>query len=125
MTDLYGFPAATFNTNYNATTNTTGEGPWAGVVLAGNALYGVTPAGGIGGAGVIYIVTLPPVTTLLPIPLNATPGAGIITLSWTNAAFFLQAGPAPTGPFTNLPGAISSVPISTTNAQEFFRLQAN
>ena len=124
ITELYSFPAATFNGS-TSFTNSTGEGPWAGVALAGNALYGVTPNGGLGGNGVVYKITLPAVTTLVPIPLNATPGAGIVTLSWTNAAFLLQAGPAPTGPFTNLPGAASPVPISITNAQEFFRLQAN
>jgi uncharacterized repeat protein (TIGR03803 family) len=124
MTELYGFPRATFNGS-TSFTNSTGQGPWAGVALAGNALYGGTPNGGLGGNGVVYIVTLPAVATLVPIPLNATPGAGIVTLSWTNAAFSLQAAPNPTGTFTNLPGAASPVPISTTNAQEFFRLQAN
>jgi uncharacterized repeat protein (TIGR03803 family) len=121
--NLYSFAAAGgFSTTI---TNGTGLGPWAGVVMSSNVLYGVASAGGTGGSGTIFSLTLPPVTTLVPIPLNATPGAGIVTLSWTNAAFLLQAGPAPTGPFTNLPGAASPVPISITNAQEFFRLQAN
>lgn len=121
--DLYQFAAAAYSGT--ATTNSTGGLPWAGVVMSSNVLYGVVSAEGTGGAGTIFSLTLPAVTTLIPIPLNATPGAGIVTLSWTNAAFILQAGPNPTGPFTNLPGAASPVPISITNAQEFFRLQAN
>jgi hypothetical protein len=46
-----------------------------------------------------------------------------IVLSWTNSAFTLQAGPAPGGPFTNVPGSISPYTNAITGSQRFFRLK--
>lgn len=45
-----------------------------------------------------------------------------VVLSWTNAAFGLQAGPTVTGPFTNVPGATSPYTTPTAGAARFFRL---
>jgi len=41
-----------------ASTNTTGGNPTHGLVLAGNRLYGTTPAGGTNGNGVIYGINM-------------------------------------------------------------------
>jgi hypothetical protein len=45
-----------------------------------------------------------------------------VVLTWTNAAFSLQAGPAPAGPFTNVPGATSPYTAPKSGNQRFFRL---
>jgi hypothetical protein len=48
-----------------------------------------------------------------------------LVLSWTNAGFNLQAAPAVTGPFTNLPAATSPYTNPFTTPQQFFRLISN
>jgi Beta-propeller repeat len=48
-----------------------------------------------------------------------------IVLSWTNSGFNLQAGPALTGSFTNIPGAVSPYTNSIRNSQCYFRLVGN
>ena len=45
-----------------------------------------------------------------------------VVLTWTNAAFSLQAGPSPAGPFTNVPGATSPYTAPKSGNQRFFRL---
>jgi len=46
-------------------------------------------------------------------------------LSWTNTGFNLQTAPAVTGPFTNLPAAMSPYTNPLTAPQQFFRLISN
>lgn len=46
-------------------------------------------------------------------------------LTWTNAAFGLQAAPAVGGIYTNLPGAVSPYTNPIANPQVYFRLKAN
>jgi hypothetical protein len=48
-----------------------------------------------------------------------------LVLNWTNASLSLQIAPAVTGPFTNLPGAISPYTNALTAPQQFFRLIGN
>jgi hypothetical protein len=58
-----------------------------------------------------------------PEPLQITRIGNDVVLSWTNALFKLQAAPAVTGPYTNVPGAVNTGytnPIS--GSQKFFRL---
>jgi hypothetical protein len=75
-----------------------------------------------------------PQLTLIPIPVP-TPllwqtvhfpdASDVLVFSWTNSNFSLQAGPTPTGVFTNVPGGTSPYAISAKAFQLFFRLQAN
>jgi hypothetical protein len=48
-----------------------------------------------------------------------------LILSWTNAAFALQAAPTLAGTFTNIPGAASPFTNTAIGAQRFFRLISN
>jgi hypothetical protein len=49
-----------------------------------------------------------------------------MVLSWiTNATVTLQAAPAVTGAYTNVPGAVSPYSVPATDPQKFFRLKAN
>jgi formylglycine-generating enzyme required for sulfatase activity len=60
---------------------------------------------------------------LVPIPLDYQRMGNQIVLSWTNAAFSLQAAPSVHGTFTNLPGATSPYTNALSGAQACFRLQ--
>jgi len=120
--DLYDFPIVGYNGS--SYTNNTGAEPWAGVVMAGNTLFGVTPTGGLGGAGTVFALALGN-SAPVPIPLDVQAGTGAITLSWSNPAFLLQATSALGIPFTNVPNATSPYQIGSANPQMFFRLQAN
>jgi hypothetical protein len=58
-----------------------------------------------------------------PVPLQITRVGNDVVLSWSNPLFKLQAAPAVTGTYTNVPGALNTGytnPI--TGSQKFFRL---
>ncbi len=120
---LYGFPVP--NYSGSAYTNSTGAEPWAGVVLSGNNLFGVTPTGGTGGVGTVYVLTLPIIVSPSPIPVDFQVTGGALVLSWTNAAFSLQSASIVTGIYNTVSGAVSPYTVPPTNSQQFFRLQAN
>ncbi len=56
------------------------------------------------------------------IPLNLAFAGGNVTLAWTNPVFKLQAAPAVTGPYTNVPGAVSPYVVPASQPQMFYRL---
>jgi hypothetical protein len=58
-------------------------------------------------------------------PLEILKSGTNVVLTWTNSAFALQAAPAVTGSYTNIPGATSPYTNAITAPQEFFRLNAN
>ena len=60
-----------------------------------------------------------------PIPLHVQKIGNALVLSWTNTAFVLQAAPAISGAFTNIPSATSPHTNAMTSSQQFFRLKAN
>jgi uncharacterized repeat protein (TIGR03803 family) len=122
LTDLYDFPAAAYSGS--AYTNSAGAGPFAGLIMSDGTLFGVTPAGGTGGVGTVYALTLSS-SAPVPIALNVQVTGGTVVLSWTTSAFSLQSAPSLGGPFSNIAGATSPYTVSTTNSQQFFRLQAN
>lgn len=62
---------------------------------------------------------------LLPIPLHYQFVGNQLVLSWTNAAFGLQAAPAVEGVYTNIPGATSPYTNALSDLQRYFRLKAN
>jgi uncharacterized repeat protein (TIGR03803 family) len=108
-----------FNTLYTFDSND-GANPYAGLLLSGNALYGTTRNGGGVGDGVVFALTLFPLS-----PLNIQLAGDNVILTWTNAFFSLQSAPAVTGVYTNVPGAASPYTNAITGSQEFFRLMAN
>jgi hypothetical protein len=64
-------------------------------------------------------------TTIIPIPLAWQRVGNNLVLSWTNAAFGLQAAPSATGPFTNVPSALSPYTTPLSGSAKYFRLKAN
>ena len=64
-------------------------------------------------------------TALSPIPLNYQIVDDAIVLSWTNAAFSLQAAPDVQGSYTNFPGATSPFATSLSGGQRYYRLIGN
>jgi uncharacterized repeat protein (TIGR03803 family) len=100
-------------------TNSDGALPEAALVLSGNTLYGTAATGGIYGNGTVFAVSVG------PIPLNIQKSGSNVVLTWGNPAFFVQAAPAVTGTYTNVPGATSPYTNIITGSQQFFRLQAN
>jgi hypothetical protein len=66
------------------------------------------------------------VVSVAPIALNIQLVGNDVVLSWNDPAsvFALQAAPAATGTFTNVPGAASPYTNAITGAQQFFQLVA-
>ncbi len=66
------------------------------------------------------------VVSVMPIALNIQLAGNDVVLSWNDPAsvFALQAAPAATGVFTNVPGAASPYTNAITGAQQFFQLVA-
>jgi uncharacterized repeat protein (TIGR03803 family) len=121
-TDLYDFPSAGYSGS--AYTNSDGATPSAGVIMSGNALFGVTPIGGTGGVGTVFGLILG-ASAPVPIPLDFQVIGGSVVLSWSDPAFSLQSTPSLGTPFSNVPGASSPYTNSMINAPQFFRLLAN
>ena len=107
---------------YSFSGGSDGANPAAGLALVGNTLYGTTQTADYGfGYGTVFALQAPAV----PIPLNIALNGSHVTLSWTNAAFALQAATNVAGVYTNMPGATSPYTNAITDAQQFFRLQEN
>jgi hypothetical protein len=119
-----------FSTLYHFTTptgssftNSDGFSPQAGLVLSGNTVYGTAIQGGIYGNGVNHLGGGGTVFSLtVPIALYCQSIGGKTILSWSDPSFVLQAAPAVTGTFTNIPGATSPYTNTLTAPQRFFRL---
>src|SRR5262249_48485976 len=75
--------------------------------------------------GLSFASVLGGTNSLSPIPLVAQRSAGKIILSWANPAFNLQAAPAVTGVYTNIPGATSPYTNTIGSSPKFFRLKGN
>ena len=102
-----------------------GATPRGVLILSGDTLYGTAPFATSSGSGAVFSLSFAP-------PLTITPSGSNGILSWpSNFAGFnytgyaLQAAPAITGTFTNLPGATSPYTNPITGAQQFFRLISN
>lgn len=61
----------------------------------------------------------------IPIPLGVHRNANKLILTWPDPAFGLQAAPAATGNYTNVPGAVSPYTSAIGTSPKFFRLKAN
>lgn len=100
----------------------TGLAPTAGLVISGDVAYGTTIIGGTGlgsGGGTLFALTL-----VGSIPLQSRLAGGALVLNWSDPTFTLQASPAITGVYSNVPGATSPYTNAITDSQMFFRLKA-
>ena len=123
FTNLYTFvPIITFIPTFM---NLGGSAPEAGVVLADGNLYGTTAVGGPATGNVYGIIPSSSGSAPVPIPLNVQLSAGSIVLSWSGSGFSLYSTPSFNAPFSLVPGATNHYTVGATNAQQFFRLQAN
>ncbi|HMP84799.1 MAG TPA: hypothetical protein PKA41_19065, partial [Verrucomicrobiota bacterium] len=68
------------------------------------------------------VVTNAPAAPLTSIPLTIGQSGNNVVLSWANPAFNLQAAPAVTGTYTNVPGATSPYTNAASGSQRYFRL---
>ena len=115
---LKSFNAAAYNSSNGTITNTDGAYPQAGLTLSGSVLYGTTSFGGSLGFGTVFKLDL-------PIRLTIQSLGNAVVLSWTDPAFALQAAPAFTGIYTNVPGALSPSTNPAVGPQGLFRLKRN
>jgi len=60
-----------------------------------------------------------------PIPLACQRSGNNLVLSWADPAFGLQAAAFVSGPFTNVPSAVSPYTNVVSGAPRYFRLKAN
>ena len=90
---------------------------YARLTLSGSVLYGTTQQGGSLGEGTVFKIDLS-----APIPMAIQSLGSSVVLSWTNPLFALQAAPAITGSFANIPGATSPYTNPISGMQQFFRL---
>ncbi len=104
-----------FTVLYSFTNGLDGASPIGDIVLSGGTLYGTANAGGSAGLGTVYALNL-------AIQLDFQRLDSGVVLSWSDPSFLLQAVPAPSGSFTNVPGATSPYTNSFTGTQMFFRL---
>lgn len=63
-----------------------------------------------------------PVTTPSPIALEIQQSGGNVILTWTNAAYSLQASPSVSGTYTNIPSATTGYSTPVSGEQRYFRL---
>ena len=127
--------------DYSGMTGTTPNASWpvwnpaAGTLTSGSSvnlneeLFVLTPAQNINrlvvskqsGANWGTAITFVSLQTLLTIRQSGTN----VVLTWTNSAFGLQAAPAVSGTYTNLPNATSPYTNTIAGQQQFFRVIAN
>ena len=116
FTNLYSF-MATVNNGNNAYTNSDGYGPAGGLILFGNALYGMTTGGGSSGYGTIFALGMAPsAPNITTQPQSQTAQAG------NNLTFTVDASGFPSPNYQwqfngqNLAGQIAAS-LSLTNVQ--------
>jgi ABC-type molybdate transport system substrate-binding protein len=126
VVDLSAIPAANDNPNFAFRIVTEFESTATG---AGGANYVATGSGSSysGGQGTIRFdwvnIFGNPTNLVTSLPLNIQRSGSDVILTWTDPAFALQAAPAATGTYTNVPGATSPFTNAITGDQQFFRLK--
>jgi hypothetical protein len=69
-----------------------------------------------------FSLTYSNVNASAPVPLGIQIVGNTAVLTWSNAAFKLQAGPVMTAAFTNVPNAVSPHAVPIDQSRRFFRL---
>jgi len=123
FTTLHGFTA----TSGSLSTNSDGANPAAGLILAGNTLYGTTSQGGTNGNGVLFSL-LPPFGILSP---QLSGGNFLFSFqAFAGASYTVQQNTNLAGTnwiaFTNIigSGTVTQLTLPTTNAARlFFRVR--
>ncbi len=108
-----------FVNGFFVVTNSDGASPFAGLILSQGRLYGAGYTGGSAGSGTVFDLTLAPLSA---IPLNIALVGGSAVLTWSNAAFSLQAAGSLTDTFTDVPNATSPYTNVIAGSHQFFRL---
>jgi len=121
FTVLHSFPAISGPN----TINSGGAGPFGGLTLSGNTVYGTTLVGGSGGGGTIFSISLPP-------QLAITASGPNVVLTWpTNVAgLTLQSTPnlvspvvwTPVSPGPVVVNGLNTVTNPMIGSQQFYRL---
>ena len=100
-----------------------GEGPWDGVIVSGDTLYGVTASGGDLNRGVAYSLSL--AADPDPIPLYSYTNSNNLIFLWSDSAFTLETSPTISGSYSNIPEATSPYTNVMSENARFFRLKRN
>jgi uncharacterized repeat protein (TIGR03803 family) len=102
--------------NFSAAYPFEGANPRGGLILRGRILYGTTEIGGGFNEGTVYKLALGLALTIQRMENG-------VVLSWPDATFSLEAAPVVSGPFTNIPGALSPYTNTIVGNQQYFRLR--
>jgi uncharacterized repeat protein (TIGR03803 family) len=127
FTTVYSFTASSRDPSY-ILTNSDGGDPKASLISSGNTLYGTAAAGGSGGNGTVFSLSLP----IAPPQLTLIPSAANLILTWpTNATGFTLQSTTNLGSLavwtTNSPAPVvvngqNTVTNPILGTQQFFRL---
>jgi uncharacterized repeat protein (TIGR03803 family) len=109
-----------FTTLWNFTGGSDGAGPWAGLILSSNTLYGTAQEGGSSRCGTVFSYTLPLSSALVVITTSLPSGVDDVAYSQTLMAFggrkpynwTISSGVLPPGLILATNGLISGTPTS-------------
>ena len=109
-----------FTTLWNFTGGSDGAGPWAGLILSSNTLYGTAQEGGSSGWGTVFSYSLPLSSALVVITSSLPSGVDDVAYSQTLTAFgghkpyswTISSGVLPQGLILATNGLISGTPMS-------------
>jgi uncharacterized repeat protein (TIGR03803 family) len=127
---IHAFPAVDLSTG----TNFDGALPVAGILPAGNSLYGTTFSGGPGGVGTVFNLTIPyPPAVITGIVLNSDGSATLHFLGGPGSTNIIQTTTSLMPPVewqnvsTNVADAVGAwqfIKTNTTNSTQFYRSYA-
>lgn len=121
-TDTGVFGTTTKTVSFGAALDNQAQNVWIRVA----ALDAATGSGSRDTFGVDnFMLTYSAYGTVAPIPLDIKRVGSNVVLTWSNAAFSLQAAPTAAGIYTNVSGALSPCTDPIAGSQKYFRLKAN
>jgi trimeric autotransporter adhesin len=121
-TDSGVFGATTRTVSFGAALDNQAQNVWIRVV----ALDATTGSGSRDTFGIDnFLLNYSAYGTVSPIPLHIRLDGTNAVMTWSNAAFSLQAAPSVTGSYTNVPGATNPHTHPIAGPQKYFRLKAN
>lgn len=108
-----------FSPNPMDSANPDGANPRGALVVQQKTLFGTALEGGANAAGTVFALRIPPPT------LQFRAEDTFWTLSWFDPAYSLQATPALSSSFTNVPGGTSPYVTTFDSVSVFFRLKSD